>query len=440
MLENVYLMGERGLAQDPGAVADIAHAVRSASVSAADFVDASIARIEEAEPQVAAWRELDFAAARSAATDLSPVPNMPLAGVPVAIKDIVDVAGFPTRAGSGTREHASPATADAEIVRALRTAGAIVIGKAHTTEFALFDGPPPTRNPHNLHCTPGGSSAGPAAAVASGMVPAAIGTQTAASLSRPAAYCGIGAFKPTMLSTVTAGVVPIAHSLDTIGYYGFRLADAVAVFRAVSPPAFAQTKVGTPFPQRVLALDDPLFSDASAAVSGAVGKARDLLTGAGVAIESLDSPVGLESLLAIHKTISEFELARTHGAVLRAPEAQSTEGLRAALERGLAIPEKSYLDARRNLATQRAAFWGAIGEDDILLTPPVPETAPEGMATGDPRFIIPLNILGGPIASVPTGLDADRMPLGVMLCGYPGADGRVADAVVALADVIEVPR
>ena len=150
----------------------------------------------------------------------------PLHGVPVAIKDVIDVAGWPTRAGSATRANAKAATIDAYVVTQLRAAGAIIVGKAHTTEFAYFDGPPPTRNPHNLLRTPGGSSAGPAAVVAAGMVPLSLGTQTAGSVSRPAAYCGIAAFKPSTRSWSSFGVVPFAPSFDTVGVFGHRVADA----------------------------------------------------------------------------------------------------------------------------------------------------------------------------------------------------------------------
>jgi Asp-tRNA(Asn)/Glu-tRNA(Gln) amidotransferase A subunit family amidase len=160
----------------------------------------------------------------------------PLHGIPIAIKDVIDVVGLPTRAGSRTREHIAPSASDATIVARLRTAGAIVVGKAHTTEFAYFDGPPPTRNPHDLARTPGGSSSGPAAVVAAGMVPLSIGTQTAGSVCRPAAYCGIAAFKPSTLAWPTFGVVPFAPSFDTVGVFGYRTADATAVARVLMPP------------------------------------------------------------------------------------------------------------------------------------------------------------------------------------------------------------
>ena len=137
----------------------------------------------------------------------------PLHGIPVAIKDVIDVAGLPTRAGSATRAQAPAAAIDAQVVAQLRAAGAIVLGKVHTTEFAYFDGPPPTRNPWNLAHTPGGSSSGPAAVVAAGMVPLALGTQTAGSVSRPAAYCGIAAFKPSTRAWSSFGVVPFSPML-----------------------------------------------------------------------------------------------------------------------------------------------------------------------------------------------------------------------------------
>ena len=157
-----------------------------------------------------------------------------LHGVPVAIKDIIDVEGLPTRANSRSRASAPPASNDAEIVLALKAQGAVILGKVHTTEFAYFD-PSPARNPHNLAHTPGGSSSGSAAAVAAGMAPAAVGTQTVASVNRPAAYCGIGAFKPSTRSLSVFGITPLGPSYDTPGFYGWSVDDAVYVYEAVAP-------------------------------------------------------------------------------------------------------------------------------------------------------------------------------------------------------------
>ena len=206
-------MSQQGLVADPGAIEEIAAAVKGRRTDPVALVEASLRRIAVVEKEVQGWCLIDRERALADAQVLRQEAEAgrirsPLHGVPVAIKDVLDVAGLPTRAGSKTRAQIAPSTIDAHIVTLLKAAGAIVLGKAHTTEFAYFDGPPPTRNPHNVAHTPGGSSAGPAAVVASGMVPLSLGTQTAGSVSRPAAYCGIAAFKPSTLAWSSSGSFP----------------------------------------------------------------------------------------------------------------------------------------------------------------------------------------------------------------------------------------
>ena len=169
------------------------------------------------------------------------------------MKDVIDVEGLPTRCNSRFLEERAPASADAGVVATLRAAGAVVLGKVHTTEFAFFD-PSPARNPHHTAHTPGGSSSGSAAAVAAGMVPAALGTQTVASVNRPAAYCGISAFKPSSGLLSTFGVTPLAPVFDTVGLFGYRVADAVDLFEAVCPAHAAPGTDVTHRPLKVVML------------------------------------------------------------------------------------------------------------------------------------------------------------------------------------------
>jgi aspartyl-tRNA(Asn)/glutamyl-tRNA(Gln) amidotransferase subunit A len=325
-------------------------------------------------------------------------------------------------------------------VARLRAAGAIVVGKAHTTEFAYFDGPPPTRNPHDLARTPGGSSGGPAAVVAAGMVPLSIGTQTAGSVSRPAAYCGIAAFKPSTLAWPTFGVVPFAPSFDTVGVFGYRTADATAAARALMPPFLP------PPPQPISAsvvtvgvVQDPILGSASDAVRQNVRSVAEKLAAAGTRTPAWQSPIGFVEILAWHKTISEFELTRAHPSLLTAPADQVTPALLEAVERGSRIDLSFYNDALRALDRARAAFWKAFQGCNALLFPAAPDVAPLGMKTGDPRFINPFTVLGGPIVSIPAGFDR-KLPLGIMLVGPPGADAALADLADRLAPHFEVAR
>ena len=206
--------------QSPGGITKLAGQIRTGEITPTELVQRYLDRITESDPAVEAWLSVDGDGAMAAAEQLGEEARAgnlrgPLHGIPIGVKDIIDVAGWPTRCNSATLRNAPPATADAEVVAALRAAGAIILGKCHTTEFAYFY-PSPAHNPHNINHTPGGSSSGPAAAVASGTVPGALGTQTVASVNRPAAYCGIGGFKPSTGSGNAYGVTALAPSFDLI--------------------------------------------------------------------------------------------------------------------------------------------------------------------------------------------------------------------------------
>ena len=265
-------MTAENLVTDPGSVEEIAHAIQSGRTDPLALLEASLCRIDAVEKDVHGWCLLDRERALAQAHVLRQEAETgrirsALHGLPIAVKDVLDVAGLPTRAGSKTRADIAPSTIDAHVVTRLRVAGAIILGKAHTNEFAYFDGPPPTRNPHNLAHTPGGSSAGPAALVAAGMVPLSLGTQTAGSVSRPAAYCGIAAFKPSTRGWSSFGLVPFAPSFDTVGVFGHRVSDVVAAARVLTPPYLRQCEAAAPSPLSIGFIDDPITEAASAAVT-----------------------------------------------------------------------------------------------------------------------------------------------------------------------------
>jgi aspartyl-tRNA(Asn)/glutamyl-tRNA(Gln) amidotransferase subunit A len=432
-------MTDRNFAADPGEVAALRDEMARGRIHPSAVLEHSLGRIEAAEPSVQGWRIVDDDGARAQAARLSYAqPQGRLHGVPVAVKDVIDVAGFPTRAGSRSRENALPVTVDAVIVTRLRAAGAVIVGKAHTTEFAFFDGPPPTRNPHDLTRTPGGSSSGPAAVVAAGMVPLSVGTQTAGSVSRPAAYCGIAAFKPSTLSWPTFGVVPFAPSFDTVGVFGYRFADAALAARALMPDFITNARP-TLGQLRIAIIADPILELASVATAKLMDAISDKLKAGGVDVARVTSPVSLEKLNALHLTVREYEVGHAHAYLLDTPDGAITPALRAAIMRGLAIDEASYIDALSHLATARADFWPSTAVFDALIFPAAPDVAPVGMATGDARFVVPFTALGGPIASVPVGFD-HGMPLGVMVTGAPGSDYAMLAVAERLAPMIETPR
>ena len=435
-------MTTNNLVADPGSVKEIARAVQGRRIDPVGLLETSLHRIDAVEKKVQGWCLLDRDRALEQAETLRREAAAgrlggPLHGIPVAVKDVLDVAGLATRAGSATRATVAPSTIDAHVVARLRIAGAIILGKAHTTEFAYFDGPPPTRNPHNLAHTPGGSSAGPAALVAAGMVPLSLGTQTAGSVSRPAAYCGVAAFKPSTRAWSSFGLVPFAPSFDTVGVFGHRVSDAVAAARVLIP-RFLRHRPAPPSGLTIGFIDDPITAIASPAVAATLRNAADALAGSGIRVERLTSPVPFADVVGWHKTMIEYEVARTHPNLERNFEV--SVGLRDAIARGRSIDDLAYRAACLALDAAADRFWTAAARVDALIFPAAPDVAPAGMKTGDPRFIVPFTAFGGPIVSVPVGFGAGGLPLGLMLIAAPGSDAPLATIAGDVAKIIELPR
>jgi aspartyl-tRNA(Asn)/glutamyl-tRNA(Gln) amidotransferase subunit A len=418
------------LAADPGRLRELAGAIAGKKLSPVALVRRCLDRIAEADVHVQCWRQLDaeraleIAAAREREAAEGRIRGA-LHGIPAAIKDIIDVEGLPTRANSRSRAAAPPASNDAEVVLALKTQGAIVLGKVHTTEFAFFD-PSPARNPHNLAHTPGGSSSGSAAAVAAGMAPMAVGTQTIASVNRPAAYCGISAFKPSTRSLATFGITPLGPSYDTPGFYGWSIDDAVYVYEAIAP-AFLRpkTKPRAPAKLAVCIADDPHISDAIPEVKAALTRLADAFASAGHAVERPRSPISFERLFKIQRSTAAYEAGRALKHLLDEPAGSVGEKITALIREGLTIAPARYLDERGEIDGMREELFGA-EKADVFLWPAAPATAPEGLAwTGDPKYISPWTALGGPIVSVPAGFAGNGLPIGCILTSRPGTDARM---------------
>jgi aspartyl-tRNA(Asn)/glutamyl-tRNA(Gln) amidotransferase subunit A len=434
---------DRGFAKDPGRLADLVGRIAEKSLSPVDLVQQCLDRIAEVDSSVQAWRELDAKRALAVAEERAAEASQgrirgPLHGIPVGIKDIIDVAGLPTRCNSKSREHAPPATADAEIVLQLKTQGAIVLGKTHTTEFAYFD-PSPARNPWNIEHTPGGSSSGSGAAVGAGMVPLALGTQTTASLNRPAAYCGIAGFKPSTRSVPGFGVAPLASSYDTVGFYGGRVADAVYAFRAVQAPFIAPDASSVEKDViEVVLLDDALIGDAEADSRAAWLAMATRIRDAGFAVTERASEVALEHVRQLHWQTQIYEMGRTQRALLDLEPGLVGRRLIKTLGDGLEVSDEDYLDMRGELDQTRSAFFSGLPANQFVLWPATPATAPHGLgSTGDPRYIAPWTGLGGPIVTIPAGRGANGLPLGCILCGRPGEDARLARVAERLAQICE---
>jgi len=419
-----------------GRVRTLAADIAAGRLTSADLVERALARIAAVDGAVQAWAVVLADEARAAARTLdaearSGTLRGPLHGIPVGVKDVIDVAGVPTRANCRARADLPPASGDATVVAHLRAAGAVILGKTHTTELAYSESVPPTRNPHDVSRTPGGSSAGSAAAVASGTVPFALGTQTAGSVNRPAAYCGVGAFKPSTLAIAGVGVVPLAPSFDTVGAFAASATDAVALAAGYAP---AHLRLGTGHAggSRIVVLRDPLLDRADTETQAAVAAFAERLAASGLRVEEAASPVPLDDIRTEHRLVLLAELGICHGGW---PANRLAPRLAADVAAGLGIPAAEYHRALGALAAFRARFWAAFGPADILLLPTAPAVAPVGTATGDPSFVVPVTALGGPAASVRAGLGAtSSMPVGAMLTAAPGTDARLAAFLLEEAD------
>lgn len=418
------------LIQDPGRIRDLSAAMARGTLSAEALVGRCLDRIAAVDGQVRAWvqvlAEEALATARALDAERAATGRTrgPLHGIPLGVKDVIDVRGLPTRANSPSRAGIAPATADATVVSHLRAAGAIVLGKLHTTEYAYFQSLPPTRNPWDLARTPGGSSAGSGAAIACGTVPLALGTQTAGSVNRPAAYTGTAAFKPSTLAIGGTGVVPLAPSFDTVGAFGQTAQDAAFLAAGYAADHLSMAAPKAPAP-RIVVLEDPLVARlAQPSTAARVAELAAKLAAAGLPVRRAGADAGFEEMLAVHRGVMLAELGRTHAGL---PRDRIAPRIAEDIATGLGIPDAEYHAGLRRLAALRRAFWACFDPADLVLVPAAPDVAPEAGTTGDPSFVIPTTVLGGPVATLRAGLAEDSfMPVGALLFGAPGADKRLA--------------
>lgn len=363
----------------------------------------------------------------------------PLSGITVGVKDIIDVAGVPTRNGSEACRDAPAAARDAPVVAALRAAGACIVGKTTTTEYAFTD-PTPCRNPHDLRRTPGGSSSGSGAAVAAGLVDIALGTQTAGSLCRPAAYCGCVGFKPTAGVVPTGGVTPLAPSFDTVGIIARSVALAARAF-AVMVPVRAH---GEPLELADVRALCGLWQTEVAPEEDAAEALRDAAAALGqvyhAALEAEVAPI-----VTAHRTVMNFEAAAAHGAMLG--DARGTvlkPKFLAGLRAGAAISPEAVDEAKALLAQAKTAFWAELRDVDLVLTLPTPDGPPllDG-TTGYQDWLTPWTVFGGPLLCLPWGADRLGRPRSVMLAARPGRDAwllAVGGMLEGQAPKLEAPK
>jgi aspartyl-tRNA(Asn)/glutamyl-tRNA(Gln) amidotransferase subunit A len=377
------------------------------------LAEQALQRIHDTEPHLNAWATVDESAVMEQADRLTHSGLAgPLHGIPIGVKDIMHVAGLPTRCGVPFSDPANQ-TEDAPCVQALRAAGAVILGKTATTPFAFLD-PPATTNPWNTQCTPGGSSSGSAAAVASGACLAALGSQTGGSLTRPASYCGVCAFKPAHGAIPTAGVFPLAPSLDHIGAIARTVADLRVVCSVLMPMLTLST------PQHMPAVHWLGGEFSATELELEQGCLAALRTRLNQRVLPLQWPALFEQITKTHGCILAYEAAQVHTALWQQHASSYPPRIAELVTTGMAIAAEEYDAAvaeRTHLQERVLRLWP---KESILATAATKDTAPDRTTTGSPALNAPWSLLGFPTLSVPCGLAANGLPYAVQFCAKPG--------------------
>jgi Asp-tRNA(Asn)/Glu-tRNA(Gln) amidotransferase A subunit family amidase len=386
-------------------------ALSSGEKTPRDLLEICLRRIEVSEPDIQAWVEV---------SPQDALGDGLLNGIPFGAKDIFETRGLATELGSPLYA-GRKGIADAQVVSGLRQTGAVLLGKTRTTAFASFD-PAATRNPRYPGHTPGGSSSGSAAAVAAGMVPFALGSQTLGSVLRPASFCGICGFKPSFGLLSVEGVMPFAPSLDTVGLFTATAADMVELWSRGFGGRF-DANLHRAVWMRVPAEDS---------VQRALAAAAERLRARGVLIDEIDPPAGWDGLLSAARIINQYEGARSQRARFEEFGDRIGSKLADLVRGGLRLASSEYDDARARVEQMKVEVSSIFWDYPAILTPAANGPAPEGLATtGDPSPNAPWTALGVPAISVP--LPVDGAPLGMQMTAGWGRD----DALVAVAAQLE---
>jgi len=426
----------------PLPLAELSRMLRSGELELAGFVERLCDRIAAVDAQLEALlpepgrrERLLREAERLQQAFPDPAARPPLWGVPVGVKDIFHVAGFATRAGSALPP-AVLAGPQSSAVTELQAAGAMVVGKTVTTEFAFFE-PGPTRNPHNLSHTPGGSSSGSAAAVAAGLCALALGTQTIGSTIRPAAYCGIVGYKPSYGRIAADGLIPFSPSVDTVGLFSqdvAGMAQAAALLCADWQPA-----AGDALP--VLGVPEGPYLEQLTPASRAVFDTHcALLAAAGYTLRSVRLLPDLERIAERHRRLIAAELAAVHAQWYARYGALYRPRTSALILEGRTVTAADAQAARNGRAELRAELEQAmrVNHVDLWIAPAAPGPAPLGLhATGDPALNLPWTHAGMPALTVPAVAEQQRLPLGLQLVAAFGADEQLLAWAPTLAAALQ---
>ena len=421
-------------------VAEASQLIREGKLTPTRLLESILERIDALEPTLEAWVTMDRERALSDAEALTREAQegsirSPVHGIPVGIKDIYFTQGLRTTMGSPIYADHVPEY-DAETVTILREAGAVIPGKTETTEFAAYD-PAPTRNPWNTEHTPGGSSSGSAAAVSSGMCPAALGSQTGGSVIRPAAFCGVVGFKPTYDLLSRRGVFPLAWSLDHVGFFTRTVEDAAIMLDILSGVEHRPN----PEPPKLGLLRGYYEKTAEESVWEGLMDAAVRLEEAGAEVVELQLPRSFECVHPAHRIIFAAEAASVHEEGFRKNPESYKPKMRSQVAAGLLIPSPAYLRAKRIRGVFAMEARDLLGEADCLLTPSSVTPALRGLeSTGDPAFNAPWSFCGFPSITVPCGLTVDGLPLGAQLTGLPYGEEGLLSAASWCERILDFPK
>ncbi len=432
----------------PRTISEAAPLIRAGELTPSDLLEQCLARIDRYEPKVRAWAYLDRERARADAARLTDELKTgqhrgPLHGIPVGVKDIIDVFDMPTGCGSKLWAN-SYARRDATCVERLRQAGAVIVGKTVTTAYASFD-PSVTRNPWNLDRTPGGSSSGSAAAVACGMCLAALATQTGGSITRPASYCGVCSLKPTYGRVSVDGVLPLAPSMDHVGVMANCVRDLAVVFQTIAgpngyPPPGMRFELGTVPDCLALLNRSPREAGRPIRLTGMFEELadREMLDLYESSLSSFEfdcapidrvvPPAGFARILEAHHVVMATEAAWYHKERLRRVPDDYPPRIRELIERGSGGFGPDYFNADILRSELREEIANALAGTQtpyragVFITPATTSFAPTAETTGDPAMNSPWSLLGLPTVSVPGGRSKDGLPFAVQFIGQPGAE------------------
>ena len=414
---------------------ELAGRIEDGELAPADVVDLCAEAIARREDEVGAFAILDVERMRKRAQDrAAELIAAPLRGLPVGVKDLYDTADFPTAYGSPIYAGHRPAS-DAALVSMIRRAGGLILGKTVMTELAFID-PAGTRNPHHPEHTPGGSSSGSAAAVAAGMLPIAVGTQTAGSIIRPAAFCGVAGYKPSFKLLPMVGCKPFAWSLDTAGLFAARVAD-VAFAAAGITGRDLRVDRAQPAAPRIALVRTHVWPEASDAMQSAVEDAARLAERAGAKVAEVRLPPIFEDAFRAHGTIQDYEAYRALAFEYDHHRDRIGSKLCAMLDEAGKIAAVDYDAARRTARRARQALADLMTDTDVLITPSAPGAAPKTLdSTGVPIFNRLWTLMGAPCINVAGEVDSARLPLGVQIVGRFARDRAALEAALFVEQAI----